>query len=108
MSDPDDEEFLESAMRWLWDVGAIPRHPGSTWNREPRALAFRVVVDLDARLEGARTAYAQARSTLTGSAHDIDGVLAEIEAEGARLQRWAREARLVAEALGGRRWDERL
>ena len=51
VADPDSADFPESAIRWLWDVGSIDRSPGSVWARHPRALAFRVSCDLEARVE---------------------------------------------------------
>lgn len=106
--DPEDAEFVTSAQRWLWDVGAMPRDLESAWTRHPQAHAFRVCIDLQARLDGARTAYASVRSALHDSDVDVPAVLAEIESEASLLQRWQREAQLVAEALAGRRWGRRL
>ena len=106
--DPDDAEFVDSAQRWLWDIGSMPRDPGSAWARHPAALAFRVLSDLQGRLDGARTAYSRVRTALGDTGADGDAVLADIEAEAAILQGWYREAQLVADALGGRRWGQRL
>lgn len=106
--DPDEADFVESAQRWLWDVGSIPRDPESVWTRNPTALAFRVVIDLQARVEGARNAYSRARTALGSEGVDVDQVLSWIEGEAAELQRWHREALLVAEALDGQRWGPRL
>lgn len=108
VSDPDAEDFTDSAVRWLWDIGAIPRRPDSPWQRHPSAFAFRVLEDVEARLTGARTAYARARQSVGVDGVELDALLTEIEAEGAVLQRWRREAGLVAEALAGRRWNQRL
>ena len=108
VADPDSAEFAESATRWLWDVASIERSPSSVWARHPRALAFRVTCDLEARVEGARVAYARARTALTGTGVDPEEALTALEAEAAELQRLQREAAMVAEALDGRRWHARL
>lgn len=108
VADPDSAEFPESAIRWLWDVGSVERSPNSVWARHPRALAFRVSCDLEARVEGARVAYARARTALTEAGLDPEEALRALEAEAADLQRLQREATMVAEALDGRRWHDRL
>lgn len=108
VADPDSAEFAESATRWLWDIGSIERSPASVWARHPRALAFRVSCDLDARVEGARLAYARARTALTDSGLDPELALRALEAEAADLQRLQREVSMVSEALQGRRWHARL
>ena len=108
VADPDSAEFPESAIRWLWDVGSVERSPNSVWARHPRALAFRVSCDLEARVEGARVAYARARTALTEAGMDPEEALRVLEAEAADLQRLQREATMVAEALDGRRWHDRL
>lgn len=106
--DPDDADFPTSAERWLWDVSSVPRAPGAVWSGQPRALAFRVEADLQARLEGVRSAYARARRDLAGVSIDVAAVLTSLEAEAAVLTRLQREAALVAQALAGRRWLPRL
>jgi hypothetical protein len=108
VTDPEQPDFPESATRWLWDVASIPRSTTSLWARHPRALAFRVGCDLDARVEGARLAYARARTALAGTGLDPDEALQALEAEAAELQRLQREVEMVAEALAGRRWQARL
>lgn len=86
----------------------MERSPNSVWARHPRALAFRVSCDLEARVEGARVAYARARTALTEAGLDPEEALRALEAEAADLQRLQREATMVAEALDGRRWHDRL
>lgn len=86
----------------------MERSPNSVWARHPRALAFRVSCDLEARVEGARVAYARARTALTEAGMDPEEALRVLEAEAADLQRLQREATMVAEALDGRRWHDRL
>jgi hypothetical protein len=108
VADPDDADFTVSAIRWLWDVGSIERSPSSVWGRHPRALAFRVRCDLEARIEGARLAYSQARAALAVTDVALDDALSALEAEAAALQRLRREAIMVADALDGRRWQARL
>lgn len=105
---PDDAEFAESATRWLWDVSSVDRSAASVWGRHPQALAFRVACDIEARIHGARLAYARARTALAESGVDAEEVLRQIEAEGAELQRLQREVAMVGEALAGRRWQARL
>ncbi len=106
--DPDDPEFEDAAIGWLWDVSSLERSTVSVWGQHPRALAFRVSCDIDARLEGLRTAYAQARVALTGAEVALEIALAELEREAADLLRWQREVSLVEEALNGHRWRGRL
>jgi len=108
VEDPEHPDFEASAVRWLWDLHPAPRTPASVWTRHPRALAFRAAHDLEGRLQGARTAYAQARTALDGAGVDPAAVLAELEAEAAELQRQHREVGLVAQALAGRRWAHHL
>ena len=108
VADPASAEFPESASRWLWDVGSIERSPTSIWSRHPRALAFRVACDLQARVEGARLAYARARTVMAEAGLDPGEVLQALEAEAADLQRLQREVAMVSEALDGRRWHARL
>ena len=108
VADPDTPGFPESAVRWLWDIGSIERSPASVWARHPRALAFRVSCDLEARVEGARLAYARARTALAESGLDPEEALRALEAEAADLQRLQREVSMVSEALQGRRWHARL
>jgi hypothetical protein len=106
--DPDDADLADSATRWLWDVGSVERSAASVWGRHPRALAFRVRCDLDARIEGTRHAYSQARASLAETDIALDEALAALEAEAADLQRLRREVNMVEEALAGRRWQARL
>lgn len=108
VADPADADFEESAIRWLWDVASIERSPDSVWGRHPQALAFRVGWDLEARMEGARHAYARARSALGAAGIDPEEALGALEAEAADLQRLQREVTLVAKALHGERWSARL
>lgn len=108
VADPDQGDFVASATRWLWDIASIPRSPTSVWGQHPQALAFRVACDLEARVEGARLAYARARRALVDSGVDPESALMALEAEGVDLQRLQREVELVADALGGRRWQARL
>ena len=106
--DPDDVEFPTSAERWLWDVSSLARDPASVWARRPQALAFRVACDLQARIEGARVAYARARTALGSTDSDITRILSALEEEAATLQRWQREVEVVLRALSGERWRQRL
>ena len=108
VADPESPEFPESATRWLWDIGSITRSPASVWARHPRALAFRVSCDIEARVEGARLAYARARTSLNEPGLDPEEALRALEAEAADLLRLQREVSMVSEALGGRRWHARL
>ena len=108
VGDPDDADFPRRAEAWLWDVGCVPRSSDSVWRGHPDGLAFRVRCDIDARLNGAREAYSQARRELEGSTLDVADALGALEVEAAVLQRLQREVALVAEALSGRRWRGRL
>lgn len=106
--DPEQGDFVDSATRWLWDVASTPRSSTSVWGVHPQALAFRVACDLEARVEGARLAYARARRALIDTGVDVDEVLTALEAEAADLARLQREVEMVRDALGGRRWRDRL
>lgn len=108
VADPDDAEFPDTAVRWMWEISSLERSPASVWARHPRALAFRVACDLDARIEGARRAYSQVRVTLVDAGVDPEEALRALESEAADLQRLQREVALVGQALEGRRWQARL
>lgn len=108
VADPDSSEFVESAQRWLWDVGSVERRTESIWSVHPVAHAFRVACDVDARLAGAREAYSRARAAFDGTDVPVAAVLEALEDEGARLQRLRREVSLVQEAMRGQRWGARL
>ena len=108
VADPENTAFLDTAVRWMWEVSSLERSPASVWARHPRALAFRVTCDLEARIEGTRRAYSQARVALVDAGVDPEEVLRALEVEAADLQRRQREVTLVGEALEGRRWQARL
>ena len=108
VADPEDTAFPDTAVRWMWEISSLERSPSSVWARHPRALAFRVACDLDARIEGARRAYARARVALVGVGVDPEEALRALEAEAAGLQRLQREVALVGQALEGHRWQARL
>lgn len=97
-------------MGWLLEAGPGEWRSLPSLRRHPRALAYRTRCELDARIEGARAAYAGLRAHLGDglSAQDLAAVLADLEAEGAALIALAREVGLVEEALAGRRWRPRL
>lgn len=105
---PDDGEFPERAVRWMLDLGPAEWRPQRVWHDYPQALAHRLRCDLEARREGARTAYATTRAALGSTPADVERVLNAVEAEGAILALRLREVELVQEALSGRRWRDRL
>ncbi len=97
-------------MLWLLD-NAPPEfrlHP--VFRHHPSALAFAVEHYAAGALQSSREAYASCRRELSGDLDPtaVDEVLRALEFEGVRLARLVREIRLVSEALGGRRWVERL
>ncbi len=108
VADPEDSAFSETAVRWMWEISSLVRSPTSVWARHPRALAFRVACDLEARIEGARRAYSHARVALIDAGVDPEDALRALEGEAATLQRLQREVALVGHALEGRRWQARL
>ena len=110
LTEPDDPEFPQRAMGWLFDLGPAEWRSSAVLREQPLALAFRARHDVDARLEGARAAYAAARVELSEvvEAPVVGSLLAALEAEGARLVALRREVALVEEALRGRRWRPRL
>jgi hypothetical protein len=105
---PEDEEFPEQAVRWMLDLGPAEWRTQRVWHDYPQALAHRLRCDLEARREGARTAYGTTRAALASTSTDVERVLTAVEAEGATLALRLREVELVQEALAGRRWRDRL
>ena len=110
LPEPDDPEFGQRAISWLLDLGPAEWRQSPVLREQPLALAFRARYDVDARVEGARAAYAAARAELSEAveAPVVGALLASLEAEGARLVALQREVALVEEALRGRRWRPRL
>ena len=90
-------------MGWLLDRGPADLRT-SAIRRHPVALAAYVVHHIDGCLEGARTAYARARTELGAAleAAELAQVQRALEAEGARLLQAQREVALVAGVIRSR------
>ena len=110
MPDPEDPTFIERAVPWLLDIGPAEWRTMPILREQPVLLAFRAQADVQARLEGARAAYAGARAELSDAVSPpaLAAFLASLEAEGARLLALEREVDLVGQAVRGRRWRPRL
>lgn len=110
LPDPDDPEFAARAVAWLLDLGPGHWRQQRVLREQPLVLAVRARHDVDARLQGARAAYAAARTELGDAVPPpiIEALLESLEAEGAWLLALQREVGLVEEALRGRRWRARL
>lgn len=92
-------EFSATVVSWLLDRG-----PGDLRTSElrllPLALATYLEHHLQGALDGARTAYARARTDLVAlPPEEIERAQRALEAEGARLVQVLREVRLVRGAL---------
>lgn len=97
-------------MSWLLDQCPPDYRAYAAWRRHPVALAWVTVRHVDAQLEAMRQAYREARVDL-GELVPPEGladILADLEAEGVRLRAAARSARLLYDALQGRRYIPRL
>ena len=110
LPDPEDPDFAARAAAWLLDIGPAEWRGSHLLREHPIVLAFRARHDVQARIEGARAAYAAARAELSDAVAPqvLAGFLAALEAEGAALVALEREVTLVEEALLGRRWRPRL
>ena len=97
------DEFDARVVGWLLDRAPADLRT-SPLRRYPVALAAFVQHHVAASLEGARTAYARARTELSGilEADALSEVQRALEAEGARLLQTQREVGLVAATLRDR------
>ncbi len=107
---PDAAEFGDRVTNWLLDRGPGEWRSHPVLRRHPRALSRLLIHHLDARLAGLRTSYSAARRELADvvPGAEFADLLAAIEADGVVTTEMLRQARLVDEALSGRRWRSRL
>ena len=97
-------------MSWLLDHCPADYRSYAGWRRHPVALAWVAVRHIDAQLEAMRGAYREVRVDLADlvTADALTQIQADLEAEGLRLRASARAARLLYDALQGRRYVPRL
>jgi hypothetical protein len=97
-------------VSWLLDHCPADYRGYAGWRRNPVALAWVAVRHIDAQLEVMRAAYREVRVDLGDlvSPEALAQVQADLEAEGLRLRASARGARLVYDALQGKRYIPRL
>jgi len=107
---PDHIDFERRAVGWLLDIGPVDVRAHDALRAWPPALGHLVVRHLESTTAGLRSAYADCRRTFTGtlSPEGLADVLAALESLGAAAAAREREAKLVVEALNGRRWAARL
>ncbi len=107
---PESAGWQVPAVSWLLDHCPPDYRGYAGWRRHPVALAWVATRHIDAQLVGMRQAYREARVELGDvvSTEGLAQILADLEAEGVRLLAAQRSARLVYEALQGKRFIPRL
>ena len=97
-------------MSWLLDHCPADYRRYAGWRKNPVALAWVAVRHIDAKLEAMRQAYRELRVDLGElvSPEALAQIQSDLEAEGLRLRASARGARLLYEALQGKRYIPRL
>lgn len=107
---PDVQGWQGAACEWLLDHCPPDYRGYASWRRHPLALAWVASLHIEAQLESMRVAYRTARVALGEElpADAVSAVMADLEAEGVRLRASARSARLLHEALQGKRYVPRL
>lgn len=110
MPPPDAPGWQPAAVSWLLDHCPPDYRAYAAWRRNPVALAWVTVRHVDAQLEAMRQAYRDVRVELGDlvTTEALTEILADLEAEGVRLRGAARSARLVLEAMQGKRFIPRL
>ncbi len=110
MPPPDAEGWEVPAVSWLLDHCPADYRLYAGWRRYPVALAWLAARHVDAQLIAMRQAYREVRVELEPDLppEAIAEVLAGIEREGVRLLAARRGARLIHEALEGRRFVAKL
>lgn len=104
------EAFAAKVVDWLLDRCPPEFRRRSALRRYPLALAHAAVASCEAAVAGQREAYRSARRELADplGPEALAAVMIDLEAVGHELVRNQREVALVAEALTGRVWRERL
>jgi len=97
-------------VAWLLDQCPPDYRGYAGWRRHPVALAWVTVRHVEAQLAAMRQAYREARVDLGDllTTEALTQVLEDLEAEGVRLRAAERSARLLFEALQGKRYIPRL
>ena len=104
------EEFESRVAGWLLERCPAEVRGSFVVRRHPAALAHVALHHSRAAVAGQREAYRSARRELVDAvpADAMAGVLHDLEGVGHELVRTLREVTLVAEAIAGRQWRERL
>jgi hypothetical protein len=99
-----------AAVSWLLDHCPADYRGYEGWRKNPVALAWVAVRHIDAQLDAMRQAYREVRVDLGDlvSAEALAQIQSDLEKEGLRLRASARGARLVYDALQGKRYIPRL
>lgn len=97
-------------MSWLLDHCPSDFRGYDGWRKNRVALAWVAVRHIDAQLEAMRAAYREVRVDLGDlvSTEALVQIQSDLEAEGLRLRAAARGARLLYDALEGKRYVPRL
>ena len=107
---PESPGWQVPATSWLLDHCPADYRGYAGWRKNPVALAWVAVRHIDAQLEAMRQAYREVRVDLGDlvSAEALTQIQSDLEAEGLRLRAAARSARLVYDAMQGKRYIPRL
>jgi len=97
-------------VSWLLDHCPADYRGYAGWRKNPVALAWVAVRHIDAQLEVMRQAYREVRVDLGDvvSPEALAQIQSDLETEGLRLRASARGARLLCDALQGKRYIPRL
>lgn len=107
---PDSPGWQAPAVSWLLDHCPSDYRGYDGWRKNPVALAWVAVRHIDAQLEAMRQAYREVRVDLGEliSTEALAQIQSDLEAEGLRLRSAARAARLLYDAMQGKRYVPRL
>jgi len=107
---PESPDWQVPAVSWLLDHCPADYRGCAGWRKNPVALAWVAVRHIDAQLEVMRQAYREVRVDLGDlvSTEALSQIQSDLETEGLRLRASARAARLLYDALQGKRYVPRL
>jgi len=107
---PESPGWQVPAVSWLLDHCPADYRGYAGWRKNPVALAWVAVRHIDAQLEAMRQAYREVRVDLGDlvTAQALAEIQSDLEAEGLRLRASARAARLLYDAMQGKRYVPRL
>lgn len=110
LAPPGTARFDDDVTAWLLDRGPGEWRAHDVLRRYPRALSALLITHLETRLVALRRHYGSVRSDMAEvmPPSEIPELLIAIEADGSLTAETLRQARLVDEALNGRRWRSRL